>query len=262
MSEPSFPVPIFAFWCRYPSARNFGDALTPWLISKITGTYPVFSWPEDHVQKYLVVGSIIGYANQTTVVWGAGVLARDDEIDPDARLCAVRGPITRQRALECGAICPPVYGDPALLLPRFYAPSTLDSRALVGIVPHYFDKPKLLAYWTPPSYCKIIDIQQRTECVIDEIASCNYILSSSLHGLIVAHAYGIPALWVRFGNNLLGDATKFQDYLLSVGQPTDDAVTLEMRSFHPESLIQRVPIAPANIDTTALWDACPFRRPA
>jgi pyruvyltransferase len=259
MSEPGIREPIFAFWCRYPSARNFGDALTPWLIWKITGTYPIFSWPEDDVLKYLAVGSIIEYANPTTVVWGAGVLARHDEIDPGTRICAVRGPITRQRALECGATCPSVYGDPALLLPRFYAPRPSVSRALVGVVPHYFDKPKLLAFWHPPPYCKIIDIQQRVEVVIDQIASCDYILSSSLHGLIVAHAYGVPAAWVRFNKSLLGDGTKFHDYLEAVEQSVDDAITLDMQSFDPESLLQSVPMPPAKFDTAPLWDACPFR---
>jgi len=33
----------------------------------------------------------------------------------------------------------------------------------------------------------------------------------------VAHAYGIPAVWVKFSNKLFGDNIKFYDYFASVG---------------------------------------------
>jgi hypothetical protein len=253
--------PTFAFWCRYPSARNFGDALTPWLIWKITGEYPVFAWPDESPQKYIVAGSIIEFATATTTVWGAGLISRQDSIDAGATILAVRGPITRQRALECGASCPPVYGDPALLLPQLYQPISAGRGALIGVIPHYFDKPKVFAYWQPPETCNLIDIQKPIECVIDEIATCRYIISSSLHGLIAAHAYGIPALWVQFGGKLLGDGTKFRDYLSSVGQPVYEPLCVDIHSFQPERLRQKIPKAPVCVDTTALWECCPFRNP-
>jgi polysaccharide pyruvyl transferase WcaK-like protein len=55
------------------------------------------------------------------------------------------------------------------------------------------------------------------ENVIEEIYSCDTVISSSLHGIIVAHAYNIPAVWVKFSNNLFGDGIKFYDYFESVG---------------------------------------------
>ena len=112
---------IHAFWCRTPSRPNFGDALTPWLIRRMTGQHPTFVRPEDRREKYLVVGSIIGFAGRASTVWGSGIMNRDDQVSPDARLLAVRGPLTRARALACGADCADVYGDPATLLPRLTA---------------------------------------------------------------------------------------------------------------------------------------------
>jgi pyruvyltransferase len=250
---------IAAFWCRSPSARDFGDALNPWLIRQITGRYPAFAAPDEPGDKYLVIGSIIEYATPTTVVWGTGLMSRYDWIDPATRIHAVRGPLTRQRALECGAACPEIYGDPALLLPRFYTPRTARRRARLGVVPHYFDKPRLAAYWRPPDGCKLIDIQGRVESVIDEITGCDHVLSSSLHGLIVAHAYGVPAMWVKFGDTLLGDGSKFRDYLGSVGQPVEAPVTLDIRASGAETLLSSIPPPPRQIDTRALWASCPFR---
>jgi pyruvyltransferase len=252
-------LPIAAFWCRSPSARNFGDALNPWLIRRITGRYPYFAAPDEPGDKYLVIGSIIEYATPATVVWGAGLLSRDDWIDPGTRILAVRGPLTRRRALECGADCPEVYGDPALLLPRFYTPRPTLDRARLGVVPHYFDKPRLFAHWRAPEGCRLIDIQGRAEQVIDEIAACDQIVSSSLHGLIVAHAFGVPALWVMFSDTLLGDDSKFRDYLASVGQDAEPRRLLDVKTWSLETMSSMIPPAPRGIDTDALWAACPFR---
>ncbi len=232
--------------------------MTPWLIWKISGEYPVFAWPEERPQKYLVVGSIIEYATPSTIVWGSGLMSQDDRIDERARILAVRGPITRQRALECGAACPPVLGDPALLLPRLYKPARTAKRALVGVVPHYFDKPKVFAHWEGCEGCKAIDIQQPIERVIDEIASCDFVLSSSLHGLIVAHAYGIPALWIEF-SKMLGDGTKFRDYFSSVGESVCEPVNVEIRSFRPKELLPMIPARVPATNTDLLWESCPFR---
>ena len=64
-------------------------------------------------------GSVAALAGPGAIVWGAGVMNADDRIDPRAELVAVRGPLTREAALRSGVPCPPVYGDPALLVPRF-----------------------------------------------------------------------------------------------------------------------------------------------
>jgi hypothetical protein len=41
-------------------------------------------------------------------------------------------------------------------------------------------------------------------------------MSSSLHGLVLANAYGIGAVWLKCYDTLGGDDTKFLDYFASV----------------------------------------------
>ena len=52
--------------------------------------------------------------------------------------------------------------------------------------------------------------------IIDEINSCQVIISSSLHGIITCHAYNIPCLWYKFSEKIVGDGIKFADYFSSV----------------------------------------------
>ena len=49
------------------------------------------------------------------------------------------------------------------------------------------------------------------------LSKCDLVFCSSLHGLISAHALGIPALWLQFSDLLKGDGTKFKEYFESVG---------------------------------------------
>lgn len=51
---------------------------------------------------------------------------------------AVRGPLTAERLAAQGIDGPPVHGDPALVMPWLYTPSTA-TRYPLGIVPHYAD---------------------------------------------------------------------------------------------------------------------------
>lgn len=251
------PEPVYAFWCRHPSRPNFGDALTPWLIRKIAFVYPTFARPEEPVCKFLVTGSIVSYATASCIVWGAGVLSAHDAVSPRARFLAVRGPLTRRRALACGADCAEVYGDPALLLPRFYSPAP-GARRGVGVVPHFSDRPRVAAKWRDSPELELIDIQGPVESVVDRLAGCELVVSSSLHGLIAAHAYGVPAVWVKYRDLPCGDDSKFYDYFLSIDRDPSP-VKLKEDEHDPDRLAAHAVAPPREFSLQRLWDACPFR---
>jgi pyruvyltransferase len=248
---------IHAFWCRIPSRANFGDALTPWLIRRLTGQQPSFVRPEDRRHKYLVVGSIIGYACAACTVWGSGIMNRDDRVSAEAELLSVRGPLTRARAIECGAVCPEIYGDPALLLPRLYRPRS-NRRYGCGIVGHFSDFPRLTAAWRESLGLRLIDIQDPVETVIDRIAACEVVASSSLHGIITSHAYGVPAVWIKFRDLPSGDDSKFHDYFLSLGQAPPTPVRLNYDLIDEDELTRHATRPLASFDSEPLWRACPF----
>ena len=47
---------------------------------------------------------------------------------------------------------------------------------------------------------------------------CEAIVSSSLHGLVIAESFGIRSTWMKLSENLAGGEFKFHDYFLGTGR--------------------------------------------
>lgn len=217
---------IRLFWWSEPHLmgkqnENYGDLMGKYLAEKISGKNIVWVHPKkrhllDYFQPiYVTIGSILANVNSKCVVWGSGIIQKDQMVK-SAKFLAVRGPQTRKNLLKQGYEVPKVYGDPALLLPRYYNPA-IEKKYKLGIVPHYTDYEFVKALYNEDSKVCIIDLMtQSIESTTNMFLQCERILSSSLHGLIVSHAYEIPAVWVEFSDKLFGDGIKFQDYFESV----------------------------------------------
>lgn len=201
--------------------ENYGDLLGKYLVEKISNKKIIwakpakFYWLDFFMPIYVTIGSILTNVNKKCIVWGSGIISREFSIKK-AKFLAVRGPQTRAHLLSLGYSVPEVYGDPALLLPNYYNPE-IEKKYAYGIVPHYTDYNLISNLYENRSDILIIDMMTNNiEAVTDLFLSCEKIISSSLHGVIVAHAYGIPAVWQQFSNNVFGDNIKYQDYFESV----------------------------------------------
>lgn len=192
------------------STPNFGDILTPIILDYFNIPWERSSYENSNL---ISIGSIAKLAKTNTIVLGSGLIGRHENLCPTADWKFVRGPFTRDRVLACGGECPEIYGDPAMLLPLICDESKKEFD--VGIVPHYVDQKHVRD--TYPGY-KIIDVKNLNPLeTAKEITKCRKIISSSLHGIICAHAYNIPAAWVPFSNKLKGDGIKFRDHYASMG---------------------------------------------
>lgn len=203
---------------KWFDSKNWGDALNPVLIKMISGETP-HNMNHTHLVDivhnpvYLVVGSILEYADKNSVVWGAGFISKDSKVvEPPKKIYAVRGPLTRELLIEQGIPCPGIYGDPALLLPRYYNP-TIEKKYKMGFIPHYAEWDSKIAqtYNNDPTVLTI-DITSGIYNVVNQILSCDRIESSALHGLIIADAYSIPSTWLHLSNKIIGGWFKFNDY--------------------------------------------------
>lgn len=256
---------IRAFWMLSP---NFGDALTPWLIQKITGQKVVWVNPDCDDIFFMVTGSILNHRAPKAVVWGCGLAWFKDEIKDLYHVRAVRGPMSLAKAISYGYPIRGVFGDPALLLPDLITDTIPMTSHRLGITPHFVDYDFVYNKFKDIPEVSVINMMDSIEEVVKQICFCDHILSSSLHGLIVAHAYLKPALWVQFSDKVLGDGFKFFDYLMSVQLPL--YLPQNLRGISPADIIEldivrklgEASHRPSQ-DTLSklrkgLWDSCPF----
>lgn len=154
--------------------------------------------------KFLGVGSIIDHAfvQLHDTIWGSGLIQDWKPPIPECNIIALRG---KNTAHNLGSDCK-VFGDPALLLPLIYNPE-IEKIHKIGIIEHYIDKGRYMDDGFR------IDVMNPWKIVVDQIKSCEMIKSSSLHGLIISEAYGIPCEWIVLSNRVMGNGFKFRDYL-------------------------------------------------
>lgn len=192
---------------------NFGDILNPVVLD-------FFKIPYTHVKTWknikidiVAIGSIIDKATANSVVLGSGVMSTNSRINPDADFRLVRGPVTRECILKAGGSCPENYGDPGLLLPLLVEESVKEHD--VGFIPHFFDYEAVKEKFPKEYVINIMDTDPLN--VAKKISKCRSVVSSSLHGIIAAHAYGIPAAWAISDKLINGFSdTKFIDYFCSI----------------------------------------------
>lgn len=243
----------------YDFENNWGDKVNPYLFEKITGRKIISSntiFNFKHRTEILGVGSIISGDLSNYVIWGSGVISSTTEIyNKPKGVLAVRGKHTQKKIQGVGADCS-VFGDPVLLFPDIFPGKHIQKKFKYGIIPHFKNKEsvalkKIAALQNPE--IKIIDIQSEgIELFVEDILSCENILSSSLHGLIVAEAYGIPTLHVVFSEKLLGGDFKFYDYYSGVGIDALDTVFLHDDISDLDNLLRKCSKKDLNFNAKAL----------
>lgn len=253
--DPS--VSVYVYWWR--GKINIGDLLNKFIIEKLSNKEVKWVPRNCNKEHYLVIGSILQTSNDNSVVWGTGMIYdQETPLFKPKKVHAVRGPKTREILLARGIKCPQVYGDPALLLPMFIQPKVNNKRYRLGVIPHYKNKQHPFFLQSLPSDVKIIDVEtDDIQKFVDDINCCEMIVSSSLHGIIIADAYGIPAHHVKFDESVVGGNFKFHDYYLSVKRDCVEPVTITEKT-QVDSLFNLPKRYNLEIDTGPLLASCPF----
>ena len=251
------------FWSG-PHKPNWGDILNIHLYKEITGKDPKWKDYNSKESYYMSIGSVLEKATPHSIIWGSGFMHADGVVKSRPlgqrfRVHAVRGPLSREKLLQQGIPCPAVYGDPALLYPKFYNPTNIQKRYKYGIIPHYVDwDHELVNKWKERESegVKVINILgEDVNSFVDQVLECEVILSSSLHGIICGDAYGIPSYWIKLSDDVLGNGFKFKDYFESVNR-------LDNEPLNWKGKLKGLKLKPyqIDIDLDKLLNACPYKK--
>ena len=210
---------------------NFGDDLSPVIVNgvashHIRGVNSNDISKRPRLENFLfALGSIFHFVRDNDVIWGTGVniIRQNPKQLNTLDIRAVRGPLSREFIVKNYDLdCPEVYGDPALLSPILFPLKRHNPVRKFAILPHGGD----IDFFR--DYDNVILPNENWDKVIDYILGAELVISSGLHGLIIAEAFGIPARWI-FNESLPSSKNegvfKYNDYFLSTDRSPNDYVS-------------------------------------
>lgn len=251
-SEQPEGLPLF-YW-KANKFTNFGDYLSLKLVERIVGQPIRESNNYSKERKLLAIGSIFWFAHNNDVVWGSGV-KRDNILDTQYKfkkldVRAVRGPLTREFLIRNFRIkCPKIYGDPALLVPYFFPEFKRKKNPKYEyiIIPHYSEE----VLFPKSEYSNAVYPSEPWNEVIEKITDSKLVISGSLHGIIVAEAFGVPARLLRKVKKI-EPMFKYADYYEGTGRPYFQI------AYSIEQALEMGGEKPIQCDLKKLYDAFPF----
>lgn len=217
------------FYYNYP---NIGDILNAFMIDKLFEVKVIKSKIQS--ADMLAIGSILdlllkdnensiqleksNIINSNVHIWGTGFMygyknPAQKKLLRSVEIHALRGKLTKNilsKILGYEIDC--VLADPGLLISLLYP--GLEKKYEIGIIPHYVEKYEKI-FCDMEKYYKnavIIDVMDYPIEVLRKISQCKCIVSTSLHGLIIADSYGIPNQWCIYSDKILGNSFKYYDY--------------------------------------------------
>jgi len=217
------------YYCR---SKNFGDALNPLIFERVLGVPMRYAKKRD--AELCGIGSILDNLMASPSVINRMIRAYLPPIhvftsgftfpEQKPHACpirkmvvhAVRGKQTRQQLVNLGILAAGqtvAYGDAALFAP-FLLERDVPKKHFCGIIPHISERDcaEVEVLSKALVHSVVIDFEQPPLEVLEKLASCEVIVASALHGLIVADALGIPNIWMKVSDRIIGGRYKFDDY--------------------------------------------------
>jgi pyruvyltransferase len=238
LRNPFKPKVIKAYWWR--EVPNFGDALAPLLLERFADLH--VEWDTVSHAQVASIGSVLEHIPPLWdgYILGSGMLHENSRLQVHqmksgitAQILALRGPLTAR-------VIPGDYplGDPGILADELVGaqPKLWD----LGILPHFTDDelaPRFQGIMPAGTSIKIINPGDHPLEVVRQIGSSRRIVTSSLHGMIVADAFGIPRR-VEVAKSLTKDGGdfKFRDYSASIQTKWEPSKMAEASRFRVEDI--------------------------
>ena len=228
----------------YSIRDNIGDSINPLIVERIMGFK--CEWADALSCQTSSIGSGLSryffdferrfksrmglsqsikamFINEPLQIWSAGFIRhsgkRETELRKNTNVASVRGELSKKRlekALQQELNI--TTGDGGLLSAQLLK-EKFPPKYRLGIIPHIREIGES-AYEKIRDAHKdniIIDVRLKPDEFLKLLSQCEFVISSSLHGLIISDSFNIPNRQVTLTDRLVGDGFKFEDYYSSFG---------------------------------------------
>ncbi|MDP5025982.1 MAG: polysaccharide pyruvyl transferase family protein [Aquiluna sp.] len=240
-------------WWSKPFPGNFGDWLSPLILSQYTDSKIILQSPvKPASKKHLIsLGSIGRFIKSNSVVLGTGISSMDIELNKKADYISVRGPLTAELLKQSGGPTVTSFGDPGVLLSDVYQLSRGATNGRVAFVRHFSHSS--IPMQLPENFDEISVMRSRPqdiETFVKALLEYDQVVTSAMHVMITCQSYGIPCALVSFEGaeeNVHGTGIKYEDYALGAGvevmNPT--VVPVDLKSFDFQPLVKTIQVSDA-----------------
>jgi len=239
-----------AWWAK-PFPGNFGDWLSPLIISHYTDAKVILQQPVKPTgQKHLfALGSIGRFIKSRSVVVGTGISSDDVELNRKAKYISVRGPLTSAVLKKSAGIEVTAYGDPGLVISRIIPVTRKGGNGKIAFVRHFSH---VAAPIQLPDgvdeYSVLMSRREDIERFVAKLAEYDAVITSAMHVMITCQSYGIACGLVTFQGfeeNVHGSGMKYEDYALGAGVEVMNpaVIPLDLRKFDLRSLAREITVS-------------------
>ena len=250
------PKTIPLTWWAKPFPGNFGDWLSPLIISHYTDAALTLQSPvKPAAKKHIIaLGSIGRFIKSNSVVLGTGISSDDIQLNPKADYVSVRGPITARVLKESGGPTVTAFGDPGIAISRIIPVTRSNTNGRIAFVRHFSHTS--IPMQLPANVDELSVMMSKPEAIhefVAELAKYDKVLTSAMHVMITCQSYGIPCGLVTFEGfeeNVHGSGIKYADYAQGAGVEVmnPQVVGLDLRKVNLDALIKDITVSEAKKD--------------
>lgn len=243
-------------WWSKPFPGNFGDWLSPMMISHFTDARVVLQSPVKPATKphLISLGSIGRFIKSNSVVVGTGISTDDIELNRKAQYISVRGPVTARVLKQSGGPSIEAFGDPGLALSRVIPVTRGATNGKIAFIRHFSHTSAPMQL--PENMEELSVMMSRPHDIVEfvgKLAQYDAVVTSAMHVMITCQSYGIPCGLVTFEGleeNVHGSGIKYGDYAQGAGVEVmnPQVVPLDLRKVNLDNLIRDIKVSEAKKD--------------
>ena len=221
-NKPSQSIIPLIWWAK-PFPGNFGDWLSPLMVSHYTDSRVILQRPTQPTSKknMVAIGSIGRFIKPNSVVIGTGISSQEIQLARKADYISVRGPLTAETLLKSRGPSVESFGDPGLAISEVIPLKRGKTNGKIAFVRHFSHL--AIPVKLPENFDELSVLVSHPDAIsafLTNLIGYESVVTSAMHIMIACQSYGIPCALVTFEGfqeNVHGTGIKYQDYALGAG---------------------------------------------